>query len=358
MQIEREDKGLVGSTSQPCADGSSLPVLTDGPLSDGEGEKIGLPTPLGAIRFRMEQGGHTQADLAKLIGSRSRASEILSGKRLPSKGQIRKLVDEWGIPARSLLGPAEGGKRLTGTAAIDAWNARAEGAPAAEGGRDIALTEARDAIDFLDRVRAASPAEQIAVGHDHWDRVEAALRAVAALSPPAAEGKEDDDRELIELLRSFSAMESGWYANVGKRTGEACCRAMSRAADRIAALSHTPAPAAEPVISTDGPHKINDHRKWLARQLLDSQLSDEEAIGIVAYSPALEGVRPQQPVEISRDEIARMAWLVFGDDLSVEDAMSPRNDAHWNAWRDSEPAKSAFVMADAILSKLDPTATP
>lgn len=61
------------------------------------------PTPLGALLFRMEQGGRTQADLAKLLGSRSRASEILSGKRELSKTHIRRLVDAWGIPADSLL---------------------------------------------------------------------------------------------------------------------------------------------------------------------------------------------------------------------------------------------------------------
>jgi len=68
---------------------------------------IDYPTPLGALRFRMEQGGHTQADLAKLIGSRSHAAEILAGKRSLSKTHIRHLSDEWGIPARSLLGPAK-----------------------------------------------------------------------------------------------------------------------------------------------------------------------------------------------------------------------------------------------------------
>lgn len=70
-------------------------------------EEIGPPTPLGALRFRMEQGGHTQADLAKLLGSRARASEILAGTRTLSKAQIRLLNDEWGIPARSLLGLAQ-----------------------------------------------------------------------------------------------------------------------------------------------------------------------------------------------------------------------------------------------------------
>lgn len=63
------------------------------------------PTPLGALMFRMEQAGYTQADLARVIGHRAHASEILAGKRQLSKAHIAALVDTWGIPARSLLGP-------------------------------------------------------------------------------------------------------------------------------------------------------------------------------------------------------------------------------------------------------------
>ena len=55
---------------------------------------------------------------------------------------------------------------------------------------------------------------------------------------------------------------------------------------------------------------------------------------------------------MTREEIARVIWFVFVDDLSVKDAQSPANDAHWNAWRDEEPAKTAFVAADYILSRL------
>lgn len=38
------------------------------------------------------------------------------------------------------------------------------------------LAELRDAVAFFDKVRAASADEQIAVGTDHWDRLEAAAR--------------------------------------------------------------------------------------------------------------------------------------------------------------------------------------
>ena len=60
--------------------------------------------PLDAIRFRMDQIGLNQNDLAKIIGSRSRASEIMTGKRRLSLRMIRLLHDKLNIPAESLIG--------------------------------------------------------------------------------------------------------------------------------------------------------------------------------------------------------------------------------------------------------------
>lgn len=62
------------------------------------------PTPVEAIRFRMEQMGYRQKDLAKLVGGASRASEIMAGKRGLTVEMIRRLRDEWHIPADCLLG--------------------------------------------------------------------------------------------------------------------------------------------------------------------------------------------------------------------------------------------------------------
>ena len=61
-----------------------------------------LPTPLDAIQFAMEQRGYSQADLGRVLGSRSRASEIMKGKRL-SVAQIRRLHEAWRIPAAALI---------------------------------------------------------------------------------------------------------------------------------------------------------------------------------------------------------------------------------------------------------------
>ena len=62
------------------------------------------PSPIDAIRFRMEQMGYSQADLARVLNSRSRASEIMTGsiKRL-SLGMVRRLHDQWHIPADILI---------------------------------------------------------------------------------------------------------------------------------------------------------------------------------------------------------------------------------------------------------------
>ena len=64
---------------------------------------IDPPSPVDAILYRMETAGFTQGDLARLLGSRSRASEVLSRKRPLTLAMIRKLSREWNIPADCLI---------------------------------------------------------------------------------------------------------------------------------------------------------------------------------------------------------------------------------------------------------------
>lgn len=68
---------------------------------------IGLPDPVEAIQFRMEQQGLTRKDLEKYIGSPSKVSEVLNYKRPLSLAMIRALHQGLGIPAEVLL-QAEG----------------------------------------------------------------------------------------------------------------------------------------------------------------------------------------------------------------------------------------------------------
>ena len=71
---------------------------------------IDLPEPVAAIRFRMDQQGLKQRDLEPYIGSKSKVSEVLNGRRELSLTMIRKLVTGLGIPAEVLL--REPGARL------------------------------------------------------------------------------------------------------------------------------------------------------------------------------------------------------------------------------------------------------
>src|SRR6202030_4619687 len=66
---------------------------------------IDPPDTIDAIRYRMETGGHSQADLGRLLGSRQRASDILTGKRPLTLRMAWTLHREWGIPAEALIAP-------------------------------------------------------------------------------------------------------------------------------------------------------------------------------------------------------------------------------------------------------------
>jgi HTH-type transcriptional regulator / antitoxin HigA len=64
---------------------------------------IAPPNPIEAIKFRMEQLGMKNADLAEYLGHSSRVSEILSGKRRLSVQMMKNLYHKMGVPAASLL---------------------------------------------------------------------------------------------------------------------------------------------------------------------------------------------------------------------------------------------------------------
>lgn len=66
---------------------------------------VDLPTPIDAIKFRMEQSGLSAADLAPAIGRTNRVYEVLNGKRALTLPMIWKLHDLFGIPAESLIKP-------------------------------------------------------------------------------------------------------------------------------------------------------------------------------------------------------------------------------------------------------------
>lgn len=65
------------------------------------------PDPVEAIRFRMDQQGLSNKDLIPFLGSASKVSEVLSGKRSLSLTMIRRLSQGLGIPVGVLIQEAE-----------------------------------------------------------------------------------------------------------------------------------------------------------------------------------------------------------------------------------------------------------
>ncbi|WP_372946876.1 type II toxin-antitoxin system HigA family antitoxin [Mariniphaga sp.] len=65
--------------------------------------KMDVPTPIEAIRFRMEQMNLKQIDIAPLLGGETRVSEVLNGKRALTLKMITLLNKYLGIPLESLI---------------------------------------------------------------------------------------------------------------------------------------------------------------------------------------------------------------------------------------------------------------
>jgi HTH-type transcriptional regulator / antitoxin HigA len=103
-EIERyfENEPKVGT---PEADRFDLLALI---IEDYERRRwpIEPPDTIDAIRYRMETGGYTQADLGRLLGSRQRASDVLTKKRPLTMRMAWRLHREWGIPAEALIAPS------------------------------------------------------------------------------------------------------------------------------------------------------------------------------------------------------------------------------------------------------------
>jgi HTH-type transcriptional regulator / antitoxin HigA len=68
---------------------------------------VAAPDPVEAIRFHMEQAALVPADLVPMIGRLNRVYEVLNRTRQLSIGMIRRLHDQLGIPAESLIGTSD-----------------------------------------------------------------------------------------------------------------------------------------------------------------------------------------------------------------------------------------------------------
>jgi HTH-type transcriptional regulator / antitoxin HigA len=61
--------------------------------------------PVDLLHFAISDLGHTQAELADLLHSRSRASEVLHRHRGLTVEWVRVISEAWGIPAALLVRP-------------------------------------------------------------------------------------------------------------------------------------------------------------------------------------------------------------------------------------------------------------
>ncbi|WP_241021547.1 transcriptional regulator [Burkholderia sp. Ac-20353] len=64
------------------------------------------PSPIEAIKFRMEQAGLSVPDMQPYIGNSKRVYEVLNGRRALSLTMIRRLHTGLHIPADVLIGTA------------------------------------------------------------------------------------------------------------------------------------------------------------------------------------------------------------------------------------------------------------
>lgn len=68
-----------------------------------ENYRMEAPSPIEAIKFRMEQMNLKQVDVAPLFGGKTRVSEVLNGKRPLTLKMIALLNRYLGIPLESLI---------------------------------------------------------------------------------------------------------------------------------------------------------------------------------------------------------------------------------------------------------------
>ena len=100
--LERLEKIFHAPVDTPEGDEAKILSILIKKYEDGH-YSIGMPDPIEAINFRMEQMEMKQKDLAEVVGFTSRVSEILSKKRKLTLNMIRKLNTNLQIPTEVLI---------------------------------------------------------------------------------------------------------------------------------------------------------------------------------------------------------------------------------------------------------------
>ena len=102
-RVLKEIETLMGARRN-TAEGDRLDVLvTLVEAWEAKHYPLDLPDPIEAIKYHMDQNGLQPRDLVQFIGSRNRVHEVLNRKRPLTLKMIRRLHQELGIPAESLI---------------------------------------------------------------------------------------------------------------------------------------------------------------------------------------------------------------------------------------------------------------
>jgi HTH-type transcriptional regulator/antitoxin HigA len=106
-EFDRMTKELenLAFRENPTPEETALAELLAKLIQDYDDRRHPLPDlpPYKLIRFLMDQRGLRQADLLPIFGARSIASDVLNGRREPSKAHIRRLAEFFQIPAGLFL---------------------------------------------------------------------------------------------------------------------------------------------------------------------------------------------------------------------------------------------------------------
>jgi HTH-type transcriptional regulator / antitoxin HigA len=103
----REIERLWGA-APGTEDGDKLDILATlvEKYEDGRWPNIEVSDPIDLLNYAIEELGHSQAELAELLGSRSRASELLNRRRPLTVEMIHRISEAWKIPADLLVKPS------------------------------------------------------------------------------------------------------------------------------------------------------------------------------------------------------------------------------------------------------------
>lgn len=73
---------------------------------DDRWPNIDVSDPIDLLNYAIDELGHSQAELAELLGSRSHVSELLNHRRPLTVEMIHKISEAWKIPAELLVKPS------------------------------------------------------------------------------------------------------------------------------------------------------------------------------------------------------------------------------------------------------------